>query len=153
MKKKELTEKAKEFALNNKISLKTVYKRLGEGSLRRRADGNIINPAGAAGPHTLSEVRLFHEKLKARKTKIELAVLENDVIAVSEMEDVFFTTFRSLRDRIQDLPARLADPIVAMSRDGTAEVAAAAVRSMLSAELNSILQEVADGPRLRKNPG
>lgn len=154
----------KEFATMKGISTQAVYKAVKAGRLTRLPDGTIepptdfakektgfITPSPTAPSSSLTQVRIAHEMLKAKKTKIELAAMEGNSLSAEEVESVFFTTFRALRDRIQDLPVRLADPLVALARDGSAEVAASAVRNMITTELNSILQEVADGPSFRKN--
>lgn len=152
----------REYAAREGITLRGAQKRIAKGLVKKLPDGTV-DPESAAeyralhlpsaeanqkNPESYSRVRAAHELLKAKKTKLELEEMEGRKIDVEVVEKIFFNTFRALRDRILDMPVRLAAPIVAVAREGESEPAMAAVRVMLDGELRSILDEVSDGPDL-----
>lgn len=86
------------------------------------ADRDLIDGAEAEpeaeGDSTTREYRAHRadrEKYSALKQKLEYEQLAGELIAVDEAKRIAFTTFRSIRDSVLNVPARLKDQLAALS--------------------------------------
>ena len=150
----------REYAEKRGISRQAVNKAIRSGRLRKLDDGtlepaSIVEDEGhrakVPAATTLTQVKTEHEKLKVKLTKIDLQERQGTMVPVDEVEGLFFTIFRILRDQLQTLPARLADELISLAREGTPEIAAVALRVRLEEEIADSLKETADGQHFGKD--
>lgn len=79
--------------------------------------------------------RADREQGRAEKEAIELAVLKGSLISVEIANRLAFTTFRTLRDAVLNVPVRLRDQLAG-------ETDAARVEALLNADLTAALRAV-----------
>lgn len=86
--------------------------------------------------------RSSREATRAEKEALELAQLKGVLIEVAEANRLAFTTFRTLRDAVMNVPVRLRDQLAG-------ETDAGRVEALLTSELIAALQSVDAGALLK----
>ena len=84
-------------------------------------------------------IRAAHETLKARLTKLELEKREGRLIDAEQARMLWFRKVRGVRDRLLDLPAKLAAPLV--NREDVTDI-----RVFLEREIRQVLEDLTDEP-------
>lgn len=134
-------------ALRRGVSTRAIEKGLASGRYRRLRDGSIDPSSLAGAPERgpasqggdFGRIRAAHETLKARLTKLELEKREGRLIDAEQARMLWFRKVRGVRDRLLDLPAKLAAPLV--NREDVADI-----RVFLEREIRQVLEDLTDEP-------
>lgn len=120
-----------------------------------RAAGGLASAAGAGGADAVPpasagaddgepasedtakfrQARADREATNAERARIELEQLRGNLISLVEAQRLAFTAFRSLRDAVLNVPARVRDQLAI-------ETDAAAIEQLLEAELSAALSSL-----------
>lgn len=150
----------REFARRKGVSDMAVRKAIERGEVVKEADGSIdparnahwqprLTVAAEPRPEPASEERLsgipdyaksraIREAYAARLAKLEFDERSGKLVSADAVRIEQFRIARALRDRLLQLPAKLAPQIVALAADEPDE---AAVETMLETELRELLAE------------
>lgn len=96
---------------------------------------SAANPAAAKGLPSFAESKAVHEFFKAQSAKLEFETLRKTLVSRKEVDDEIFEENRRVRDRLQNIPARIA-PLLAAVTD------IREIETMLSKEIYDALVEL-----------
>lgn len=87
--------------------------------------------------------RAAREKFSALKQELEYKQLAGELIAVEEAKRIAFTTFRSIRDSVLNVPARLKDQLAALTDPHQCEriMEAALAAALAGIDVAKLLQD------------
>ena len=88
---------------------------------------------------TLDEVKAIHERVKTRKTELEVAHLEGKLVDVQEVCKLWTTVASTVTQNLLRLPSKIAPQVTMMDN---VEV----ISSIIDAEVRDILTNIADTP-------
>lgn len=88
---------------------------------------------------TLDEVRAIHERVKTRKTELEVAQLEGRLVDVQEVSKLWATVAATVTQNLLRIPSKVAPQVTMMDN---IEV----ISSIIDAEVRDILTNIADTP-------
>lgn len=88
---------------------------------------------------TLDEAKTIHERVKTRKTELEVARLEGSLVDVQEVAKLWATIANTVKQNLLRLPYKAAPQIVMM---GSVEN----ITAILDTEVREILTDIADTP-------
>ena len=106
--------------INGKIDPKKADADWEANSVRVKSSEATSNLANNLAPDTnamsLSRIKAMHEGLRAKKTKLEVEMLEGSLIDAKAVKDASFKQARLVRDTLLSVPNRLS-PVVANESD------------------------------------
>lgn len=95
-------------------------------------DDDELPPAGGADNERARAARADREEIRRDRERIELAKLQGSLIDLGEAKRLAFTAFRTLRDGLLNIPARIKDQCAA-------ETDPMAVEALIEQELTKAL--------------
>lgn len=95
--------------------------------------------AETAEENTLDEAKTIHERVKTRKTELEVARLEGSLVDVQEVSELWATVATNVKQNLLRLPYKAAPQLVMMS-------SVESITDVLDAEVREILNDIADTP-------
>ena len=95
--------------------------------------------AETADEKTLDEVKAIHEKVKTRKTELEVAHLEGKLVDVQEVQKLWANVVHTATQNLLRLPSKIAPQITMMDNVET-------ISAIIDAEVRSTLETLADTP-------
>jgi hypothetical protein len=153
------------YARRRGVALAAVQKAIASGRISTQPDGsidpeiadvhwaentrwgasNIMNGAQVGGdssgrkPSEYAEARAERERYAAQLAKLKYEERAGGLVRSDQVQQALFKTFRDFRDRMQNIPDRLAATIAA-------ETDPAVIHQILSAEIRTALNDFADQP-------
>lgn len=88
---------------------------------------------------SLDEVKAIHERVKTRKTELEVAHLEGKLVDVFEVRKLWATVANTVMQNMLRLPSKIAPQVTMM---GNIDV----ITGIIDAEVRSTLEHIADTP-------
>lgn len=116
----------------------------GELPLEAAAEPDLPAPAAAGAPVSNQaaylEARARREQFDAKQSELDYLKAVGLVVSASEVREAMFRRYRTLRDKLLNVPDRVAT-ILAAERDPVA------VHKLLTDEIKRVLNELSDGAR------
>lgn len=95
--------------------------------------------SGAGDDQSLDDVKAIHEKVKTRKTELEVAKMEGQLVDIQEVRRVWGDVANAVKKNLLQMPGRLAPMVVAMT-------SVEKINGIVEREMYDILTQIAETP-------
>jgi phage terminase Nu1 subunit (DNA packaging protein) len=105
--------------------------------VQRWVSYNVDSEAG--GDQSLDDVKAIHEKVKTRKTELEVQRMEGQLVDINEVRRIWGDVANVVKKNLLQMPGRLAPMVVAMT-------SVERINGIIEREMHDVLTQIAETP-------